>query len=198
MTKLNVSRKIGIIAPSGYGKTWAGHVLAGAVKAPVVVYDTDYEKDKGLPQAPFAFSSLKNVTVITPSLEKGEELGYLDNFIRQCEAKLSNAFIYITDLDVFFDKGNSLSFETSALKGLMSKGRHQRLGVIYDTKQAAFIPSKVIGNTNLFYIGKLVSLSDRRQVQDYITAEEIAKLDAKKREWWRIDTIEGTKEIVVF
>lgn len=209
MTELSTDRKIGIFAPSNYGKGWALHQILRQIPRDILlfIYDTDFEKDIGKPKFPYAYAELPNAVIFTPpATAEGEALGFLGEYIAQVLARTENrpgfdyrgAFIVIPGLDLFFMHGTAASFEASSLKNLASRGRHQRTGLIYDTKRTAFIPDDLVANTNLFYFGKLTLEGDKAKVKSYVTTEDLTRLDAQTHKFLRLDMLTGQKDVTDF
>lgn len=193
MTQLNTNRKIGLFAPSCYGKSYLGAKLIKSLADSgqiVYIYDTDYE---------FVNSDLfnhANVRVHTTTQKLIQDLRHLNNYLSVLRRNNTNAFIYIVDLDVFYDKASSNSFDNSEIKILSSMGRHQRLGMIYEAKQTAFIPTKLISNTNLFYIGKFSTSQDMKKLNNVLAEAEFAQLNRQEHEFYEIDLLNNIKRIV--
>lgn len=195
MTKITTDRKIGLFAPSGYGKTHLAKALIKKIAdsgITVYIYDTDYEysQDK-------AFIDHVNVIIHSPILKDLHSLRHLNNYLKVIRTNSKNAFVYIVDLDLFYDKATSNSFDNSELKLIASAGRHQRLGLIYEAKQTAFIPTKLISNTNLFYIGQFSTPTDMKKLSNIVSTEEFAQLDRAKHEFWEVDALYNTKRKVI-
>lgn len=185
MTNINTDRKIGLFAPSGYGKSYLADRIVRSIRIPVMIYDTDYEATTK------AYFRHPNVQIFRPEDTRSEDLDYLNEYLKTVTAMYTNRFIYVEDLDVFFDGNNQLGKEARLLKNIASKGRHHRIGFIYSAKQLAFIPSKLIGNTNLFYVGKFVAKQDVERLRNIVSMEEMDSLG--EHEFWEIDRISGTK-----
>lgn len=188
MTEITTDRKIGLFAPSGYGKSYLADKLIASITLPVYVYDTDYEATGGV------YFKSPNVKVFRPEDTKSEDLDYLNDYLMVITTKYPNSFVYVEDLDVFFDENNQLGKEAKLLKNIASKGRHHRIGFIYSAKQLAYIPTKLIGNTNLFYIGQFIEKNDVERLRNFVTFEEMQQLG--EHEFWEIDRTNHTKRIV--
>jgi len=171
---LNQALRIGILARSGYGKTRLVRQLIPMASKQMpnvlfIYYNTDFEN---LPE----LKGLKNVKIFTPDKEKNDDLKYLNDFILNIRSKYSNVMLIIDDIDLFFDGNSSLSLKSKELKQLFSNGRHQRIGCIWISKQLAFIPKKIISNTDLFYLGNFVEQQDLERLKGFVDTKQIVKL----------------------
>jgi ABC-type oligopeptide transport system ATPase subunit len=169
---INTDRKIGIFGFSGYGKSFLGMSLLAMIrqKWKVYIYNTDAEKLAGK-------INLSNITIYDAQTDSIDEL---NKFILTVRASKSNCFIYIVDIDVFTDGLSHTSPKLNILKNLMSTGRHQRIGLIYESKQMQHIPSKVLSNTNLFFIGNFTESNDLKKLLNYARKSEIMQLTDHK------------------
>ena len=184
MVKLNTNRRIGVFAQSDYGKTWLVRDIIQYLCSKgdrVVVYDTDFNDKK------YNFSAIKNCYVWKPDLLLGENPSYLNRFILELRKKNSDFWLFIDDIDIFFDKSTALSFDFAELKNAASKGRHQRVGLIYTSKIATHIPSQLLLNTNLFYIGAFPTEAALKPLSNIVDISEILKLDYTKHQFLEID-----------
>lgn len=184
MANFSVNRKIGVYAQSNYGKTWLIRELIkyyASNGVPVVVYDTDHMDLK------YKFSAIKNCIVFQPAVGKEDDPQYLNKFLNVLKSKYSNFMVFIDDLDSFFDSNSALSFEFEALKSAASKGRHQRMGLIYASKMAAYIPTQLVQNTNLFYIGSFPTAKSIKSIDKIVSFDDIKKLDYQQHEFIEID-----------
>lgn len=193
MTEISTDRKIGVFAPSGYGKTYLIKNLLSSINpsTKIIIYDTDYEDSK------YKYSEIgKHVIVFKPDYKYGKKLSYLNDFLENIRGKYTNAIIFVDDLDVFFDEASSMSFEASQLKDIASTGRHQRIGIIYASKQMTYIPTKLMGNTNLFYIGKFTTTRDVDKLKNWVSSDEINSLNPSEHEFWEFDGFTSSKRKV--
>ena len=194
MPELSTDRKIGVYAQSNYGKTYLVRKIISYIcsngKA-VIVYDTDYNDRK------FKFSEIENCHVFKPDNKNNDNPKYLNEFILEIRQRYKDLFIFIDDIDVFFNKSSVLSFDFAELKDAASRGRHQRIGLIYTSKVASFIPTQLVQNTNLFYIGVFPTLKSMKALDSIVSYEDIKKLDYNKREFLEIDGFNNFKKRIV-
>ena len=172
--ELNQSLRIGILASSGYGKTYLTQSLIKQLanqhkEIKYIYYNTDFESLDMI-------KSLKNVIIFKPDKEFNDDLSYLNKFILEIRSKYSNIMLIIDDLDLFYDGNSSLSVKSKEIKNLFSNGRHQRVGCIWISKALKYIPKKVISNTDVFYIGNFVEKDDIDRLRGFVNVELIRKL----------------------
>lgn len=169
MVKINQSRKIVIMADSGWGKTTLLKTIITelGMSYPVFIYNTDYE----------VMPVNKSIMPLKPDYDKVSDIKYLSLVIDRLRAKFNNFVICITDLDKFFDNTTSQNIGASGLKDLYGTGRHQRILPIIESKQPRYIPSKLLANSNLFYIGKFTEIEDVKRLKGYVTAQELSVLE---------------------
>jgi GTPase SAR1 family protein len=193
MATITVSSKIGIYAPSGYGKSYlANHIIENIPKK-VYVYDTDLEGTEAI------YFKSDNVVIYTPDATKSEDLSELNRFLAHM-ATIGNSFIYIEDLDLFFDVNSQLGYNSSMIKYFASKGRHIRTGLIYTAKQFTHIPTKLRANTNLFYIGKFASEIELKSIKKILSKEAYEaylSLNGNNHEFLEYDMLSGDFDIIV-
>ena len=159
MVVINQSRKIIILGDSGSGKTTLlKHLIDKfSQKWPCYIYNTDYE--------PFKMND--RIKPIKPDYNKNDDIEYLGDIITTLRAKKNNFILAITDLDKFYDKSSVLSKKSEPIKDLYGTGRHQRIFTIVETKQPRYIPSKILANSNLFYISKFTEKEDVMRLSNY-------------------------------
>lgn len=172
--ELNQSLRIGILASSGYGKTYLTQSLIKQLatqhkEIKYIYYNTDFESLDMI-------KPLKNVIIFKPDKEFNDDLSYLNKFILEIRSKYSNIMLIIDDLDLFYDGNSSLSVKSKEIKNLFSNGRHQRVGCIWISKALKYIPKKVISNTDVFYIGNFVEKDDIDRLRGFVDVELIRKL----------------------
>ncbi len=186
MITLNQSRKITIMGDSGSGKTTLLKNILDTLSKKWVcyIYNTDYE----------IFKMSDMVKPIKPDYSKNDSLDYLGDIINTLRAKKSNFVFAITDLDKFYDKSNALSYSSEPIKDLYGTGRHQRILTIIESKQPRYIPSKILANTNLFYISKFTEQEDARRLKSYVDIKVISKLN--KYEFLEYDKWSGQSRII--
>ncbi|MEM0050108.1 MAG: hypothetical protein QXW39_06215 [Candidatus Bathyarchaeia archaeon] len=186
MVAIDQSRKICIMADSGWGKTTlTKNIISELSRAyKVFIYNTDFE----------VFPQSQNVIPLKPDINKVGDIDYLSLVITRLRANFSNFVLVITDLDKFFDKTTPTTIKSEGLKDLYGTGRHQRILTIIESKQPRYIPSKILANSNLFYIGKFTELEDAKRLRNYVSEEEIASL--QKYEFIEYDKWNGEKRKV--
>lgn len=187
MVQINQSRKITIMADSGWGKTT---LLTTIIKElsehyTVFIYNTDYE------QLPINSS----IIPLKPDFERVSDISYLSMVIDRLRSKYNNFVIAITDLDKFFDNTTSQNIGSSGLKDLYGTGRHQRILPIIESKQPRYIPSKLLANSNLFYLGKFTEVEDLKRLKSYVTPQELAVL--QPHQFLEIDKWSGKKQKIM-
>lgn len=177
MVVINQSRKIMILGDSGSGKTTLLKYLIDnfSKKWVCYIYNTDYE----------VFKMNDRIKPIKPDYDKTDNMDYLSDIITTLRAKKNNFVFAITDLDRFYDKSSVLSNKSEAIKDLYGTGRHQRILTIAETKQPRYIPSKLLANTNLFYISKFTELEDVKRLRNYANTKTLLSL--KKYEFLEVD-----------
>lgn len=171
---------------SGSGKTTLLTYLALNVskKWSVYIYNTDYEN----------FPIKDNLIPIKPDYNKVDDIEYLGYVINGLRAKYNNFCIIITDLDKFYDKTISTSKKSEPIKDLYGTGRHQRILTIIESKQPRYIPSKILANTNLFYISKFTEIEDVKRLKNYADVDTLKSL--KLHEFVEVDKWTGSVRIV--
>ena len=194
MPELSTDRRIGVYAQSNYGKTWLVKRLIEYLCKQgkhAIVYDTDYNDLK------YKFSEIKNCHVFKPDNKNNDNPKYLNEFILEIRQKYKNIFVFIDDIDVFFNKSSVLSFDFAELKDAASRGRHQRIGLIYTSKLASYIPTQLVQNTNLFYVGVFPTLKSMKSLESIISFDDIEKLDYNQHQFLEIDGFNNFKKRIV-
>lgn len=172
--ELNQALRIGVLASSGYGKTYLTQnlikQLANQNKTIKYIYfNTDFESLEMI-------KGLKNVIIFQPDKELNDDLQYLNQWILEMRSKYTNCMLVIDDLDLFYDGNSSLSVKSKEIKNLFSNGRHQRVGCIWISKALKYIPKKVISNTDVFYIGNFVEKDDVDRLRGFVNVDIVKKL----------------------
>jgi hypothetical protein len=117
---------------------------------PVFVYDTNFERLSAYPQ------NIKNLSFIKAKHTSMQETPeFLNATITYLRAHYTNFFFVIEDVDKLITTSNRTK-ETLEIFKLASDSRHQRIGIIYATKEPTNIPVKLRSNTNLFFIGQFI------------------------------------------
>ncbi len=183
MVKMNMTRKICIMGDTGSGKTTLlkSIITELSIYNKVFIYNTDYE----------LMPISKNITPLKPDYEKSSDINYLSLVIDRLRAKMNNFVFCIIDLDKFFDNTTSNNIGAGGLKDLYGTGRHQRILTIIETKQPRYIPSKLLANSNLFYLGKFTEIEDLKRLRNYASVSELGVLHPY--EFFEIDKWTGKK-----
>jgi GTPase SAR1 family protein len=175
-----------IMGDSGSGKTTLlKHFIDRfSKKWTCYIYNTDYE----------IFIMNDWIKPIKPDFNKNDDIEYLGDIITQLRAKKNNFVFAVTDLDKFYDKSNVLSTKSNPIKDLYGTGRHQRILAIVETKQPRYIPSKILANTNLFYISKFTEIEDVKRLRNYADSGVLSSLN--RYEFLEIDKWTMQRRIV--
>jgi hypothetical protein len=183
--------RIGILAPSGYGKTYLANKLVKMIaeKHKVIWYNTDFE------QHPL-WNGNKNIEVFEPDKRYYDELEYLNDWLINIRSQGTNFMIGIDDLDIFYNDKTSMGKLSKALKDIASSGRHQRIGLIWVSKAMAYIPHLLIKNTNIFYFGQFIEQSDLNRISGIVNPELVVSL--KKPVFLRYDRSEFEGERIAY
>jgi len=195
MTKFSVNRKIGVFAISNAGKTYLIKSIIEYLCSQgeqVVIYDTDHMDGNK-----FDFTGIKGCHPFNPKVGMEDNPEYLNKFLTVIKSKYSNFYLFIDDVDSFFDEHGANAFDFGELKSLASKGRHQRIGLIYASKMASFLPSQLIQNTNLFYVGTFPTERSIKQLDKIVSFKEIHGLNFEAHEFLEIDAENNFKKRVV-
>lgn len=192
MVILDTNRIIGMYAPQNYGKTYAMSKLAVEIAKhiPVFVYDTNFERLVAYPQ------NIPNLYFIkAQKISQQETPEFLNDAILHLRANYSNFFLFIEDLDKLI-KSNVKTAETMEIFKLASDSRHQRIGIVYATKEPTNIPVKLRSNTNLFFIGQFIEPTHLKTIGGYVDKKLIKGL--KKPEFIMLDRYTNTIDKMVF
>ncbi len=191
--QINTNRKIGIYASSGYGKSYLASKISSIIKIPFYVYDTDREASQGI------YFKSDNVKIYIPPIAQSENIETLNEWLKE-KLTLSNIFIYIEDLDLFYDENSQLGRNASEIKYLASKGRHQRIGFMYSAKQLSHIPTKLRANTNLFFFGYFNNDTEIDKLKKIIGTraykEIYSKINPQEHEFLMYDTLSKEMSII--
>ncbi|MDE1971235.1 MAG: hypothetical protein KGI50_06715 [Patescibacteria group bacterium] len=188
--KLDTNRIIGIYAPPDYGKThltkWLISKISPHVK--VFIYDTNFE-------ARSVYSTLNSNTFIVTSKKKSEieTPKFLNDAILKLRGTKSNFYLIIEDIDKLMDGGNKKR-ENSEIDKLSSDSRHQRIGMIYLTKEPVNIPVKLRSNTNLFFFGNFIEPAHVKTIGSIVDKTELKAL--KKPEFIMLDRTTNERTVV--
>lgn len=170
--QLNTNRIIGLYAPQNYGKTYLMASLIRLISqhVDVYVYDTNFERLSAYPQdlPRVYFIKAKNIV----NQESPEFLNTAITFLR---ANHSNFFLVIEDIDKLIETSHKTK-ETLEIFKLASDSRHQRIGIIYATKEPTNIPVKLRSNTNLFFIGQFIEPSHLKTLSSMVDKKVLKSL----------------------
>lgn len=183
--KLNTNRVVGLYAPQNSGKTHLASWLVSLVPTniPVYVYDTNFERLTAYPQ------NTRNIKFIrSPNPSDQENPAFLDMAILHLRSKSSNFFIVIEDIDKIVSATKSI--ETSELFKLASDSRHQRIGIIYATKEPTNIPKILRSNTNLYFIGNFIEPQNVKTLTQIVDKATLTHL--KQRQFIMLDRFDNT------
>jgi hypothetical protein len=182
---IDTNRIIGLYAPQNYGKSFMAKYLASLISphVPVFVYDTNFEANTN-------YKGLKNVYAIH-SLKKSEmeDAKFFNKAIIELRMKQSNFFFVIEDIDKLLDTSHKTK-DTLEIFKLASDSRHQRIGIIYLTKEPSYIPVKLRANTNMFMIGQFLEPVHLKYLSEMVNKKLIKKL--KKPEFILFDRLTQT------
>ena len=178
---LDTNRIIGFYAPQNYGKTYmmSKLVMQIAEHIPVFVYDTNFERLTAYPQAHKNISFVKAKNIVNQ--EKPE---FLNTTITYLRANHSNFFFVIEDIDKLVETSHKTK-ETLEIFKLASDSRHQRIGIIYATKEPTNIPVKLRSATNLFFIGQFIEPQHVKTLSGLVDKNQLKAL--KKPEFLMLD-----------
>lgn len=197
MTQINVDRQIGFFAPARWGKTNGIANFVSSIPAPIIIYDTNHEWENQ-PNLKFIVNKKGNAIIFKPDYQREGDIEYLNQFIKIIREKRSNIWIYIEDIEKFYnDETRGKSGFYGEIKELSERGGHQRIGLIYSAKQFKYIPKSLISNTNLFYIGSFVEGRDI-SIANGMLKPEFDSSDLHKPQFVKLDRWSGEKSIVTF
>lgn len=178
--QLDTNRIIGFYAPQNYGKTYLMSRLVKniAEHINVYVYDTNFEGLTAYPQH-------KNIYFVkSAEIVNQETPEFLNTAILKLRALQSNLFIVIEDIDKLIETSHKTK-ETLEIFKLASDSRHQRIGLIYATKEPTNIPVKLRSSTNLFFIGQFIEPQHVKTLSGLVDKKELKAL--KKPEFLMLD-----------
>lgn len=184
--KLDTNRIIGFYAPQNYGKTYLMSKLVAQIAqhVPVFVYDTNFERLTAYPQNSKNISFVKAKNVVNQ--EKPE---FLNTTITYLRANFTNFFFVIEDIDKLIETSHKTK-ETLEIFKLASDSRHQRIGIIYATKEPTNIPVKLRSATNLFFIGQFIEPQHIKTLSGLVDKKQLRQLkggDGQKAEFLMLD-----------
>ena len=164
--ELDTNRIIGLYAPQNYGKTYLAVKLIEEIArhVKVFVYDTDFERLTAYPQYSRNIKFVKATDV-----SKQDDPSFFEKSILFLRANYSNFFLVIEDIDKIL--GSVKTKETLESFKLWSDSRHQRIGIIYNTKEPTNIPVKLRTNTNLFFIGSFIEPAHVKTIGQIVDKE---------------------------
>lgn len=150
---LDTNRIIGIYASQNYGKTYLTSNLVNIISehTNVFIFDTNFERLSKYPQNKKNIKFIKAANIINQS-----SVEFLNEALLYLRSKNNaNFYIVIEDIDKIVENAHK-SKKIIELFNLASDSRHQRIGIIYITKEPVNIPVKLRSNTNLFFIGSYI------------------------------------------
>jgi hypothetical protein len=106
-------------------------------------------------------------------------------------ANHSNFFLVIEDIDKLIETSHKTK-ETLEIFKLASDSRHQRIGIIYATKEPTNIPVKLRSNTNLFFIGQFIEPSHLKTLSGIVDKKVLKSL--VKPEFLMLDRYTNTTD----
>ena len=162
--QLDTNRVIGLYAPQNYGKTYLAKKLIETIAShvPVFIYDTNFERATAYPQFKHNIKFVK-----CSDISQQDNPAFLNKAILTLRAKYSNFFFVIEDLDKIIETSGR-SKETLEIFKLSSDSRHQRIGLIYMSKEPTNIPVKLRTNTNLFFFGNFIEPAHVKTISQII------------------------------
>ena len=183
---IDTNRIIGIYAPQNYGKTYLMSWIVAQVSQhiDVYVYDTNFERLTAYPQnnPRIKFLKAKNIT-------KQETPEFLNAGILYLRSKFSNFCMVVEDIDKMIETSNKTK-ETLEVFKLASDSRHQRIMIVYATKEPTNIPVKLRANTNLFFFGQFIEPAHLKTIGNMVDKNIIKKL--KKPEFVMLDRYDNS------
>lgn len=196
--QLDTNRIIGLYAPQNYGKTYLMSKLVAQIAqhVKVFVYDTNFERTTAYPAIPNVyFIKAKNVV----NQEKPEFLNTAILTLRSPPFG-SNLFIVIEDIDKLIETSHKTK-ETLEIFKLASDSRHQRIGIIYATKEPTNIPVKLRSSTNLFFIGQFIEPQHVKTLSGLVDKKQLKTLKGgnnQKSEFLMLDRYTNTVKKVMW
>lgn len=171
--QLDTNRIIGFYAPQNYGKTYLMSKLVDLISdhIKVFVYDTNFERLTAYPQGKSNISFIKAKTV--SNQEKPE---FLNTAIMLLRSNYSNFYLVIEDIDKLVESSHKTK-ETLEIFKLASDSRHQRIGIIYATKEPTNIPVKLRSSTNLFFIGQFIEPAHVKTLSNMVDKKMLKMLN---------------------
>jgi hypothetical protein len=190
--KLDTNRIIGFYAPQNYGKTYLMSRLVGQIAkhVPVFVFDTNFERLTAYPQ------NQKNINFVkAKNIVNQEKPSFLNTTITYLRSRYSNFYLVIEDIDKLVDTSHKTQ-ETLEIFKLASDSRHQRIGIIYATKEPTNIPVKLRSSTNLFFIGQFIEPTHVKTLSGLVDKTLLKSL--KKPEFLMLDRYTNEVKKVMF
>ncbi len=196
MTELNTDRIIGFVSPARYGKTNSIARMIQSIDLPIAIYDTNYEWTTQ-PQLRKIVNEKGNIIVLSPRKDKNTDMQYLNTFLNKILSTSTNLFIYVEDLEVFFNDTHNYTKFYGTIKQIAERSGHSRVGFIYSAKQLKYIPLSIINNTNLFYFGQLIEQKDISTANGIVKPEyDVRKIH--KPIFIKVDRWDMSKKLVKF
>jgi hypothetical protein len=188
MVQINQDRGICVVASKRYGKTTLLRSLLAELsqKYTVIIYNTNYEN----------FDDIKNdnLAAFEPDPKRVHSIEYLSKVIKTLRAHQSNFVIVIIDIDAFFEGIGTMTIKADELRDLYGTGGHQRILPIIEVKAPKYVPTKILDNSNLFYIGNFRDLDNQDRLRNYASREELSSLD--RHQFIEVDSWTGRRCLV--
>ena len=186
--KMNTNRIIGLYATQDYGKTYMINFLISKIPKDVKIFlfDTNYEAESKY-KSPN--QNLFKVTSKKPSAQETPE--FLNDTILMLRSKYSNFFLVIEDIDKIIDTPAKQK-RLKEIFNLTSDSRHQRIGIIYASKEPTNIPVKLRTTTNLFFIGNFTEPAHLKYISQMVNKRIIENL--VKPQFFMLDRLASDKK----
>ena len=194
--KINSKRVIGFYATQDYGKTFAIKSLITLILdsgLPVFVFDTNYES---FSYAEGINENLKRRLFFIKAENKSDQTNpaWINQMLVKLRSKFKNFFIVFEDIDKLYS--STKGEELDVIRQLASDSRHQRIGIIYATKEPTNIPVKLRSVTNLYFIGQFIEPAHLKTLGGFVDSKKIRALS--KPEFIMLDRNSNTLEKAVF
>ena len=193
MVKLDTNRIIGFYATQNYGKTYGMSKIVQeyAKRMNTFIFDTNFERLTAYPQ------NIKNISFIkakNPTMQENPK--FLNDSLLYIRSNYESPYlIVIEDLDKMITV-NIRTEENKEIYKLASDSRHQRIAMMYATKEPVNIPVKLRSNTNLFFFGSFQEPNHVKTISNFIDKKQLKAI--KKPEFIMLDRYTNTTEKITF